>query len=177
MSLQSTNAGQRPERMSLTNLGSGESLEMQYNPTDVSEDLQAVYQHLTILGQGHEEQQYLNTKNHLVEFDLNFDALTGNGYDIGYARRFLMSLFYARRDANDIRGGAPPRVLFVWPNFMALQAQIPKLKIKHSRFARTGQSTLYVASIGIEEIRDARLLSEDVLLFGTQRPQTGPQPV
>ncbi len=168
---------QRPDRMTITNLVTASTVEMQYNPTEIEETLAVVYAHQVIPGLSHEVLQYTNTKNLAISFDLAFDALANSkDYDVDdalNARRFLQSLCYPRRGATTIRGGAPARSLFVWPNLYTLSTVITSLKIKFTRFALNGTPTAFVASLQIEEIRDFRLTAEDVLADGTQRGDGG----
>lgn len=170
---------ERPDRMTITDLVSGESVEMQYNPTEIEEGLAVVYGKLTIPGQSHTIGQYTNTGPLGVTFDLAFDALA-NAKDFDWddamnARNFLHSLCYAKRGAGSVRAGAPPRCLFVWPNLYSLTTRIQSLKIRFTRFAKNGKPTAFSCSCVIEEIRDMRLTSEDVLDYGTQRSPDAPR--
>lgn len=163
--------GQRPQRMSLSNLHTAETMEMQYNPEELEEGLEVTYQRLTILGMSHQELQYINTGNHEVTLKLAFDSLASPApkYDIIDARKFLLSLHYAPRGANTIRSGAPPRVLFFWPKLFAIQARILKPQFKHTRFALNGTPTAFVVTVQMSEVLDARLTSDDVRARGTLR--------
>ena len=50
---------------------------------------------------------------------------------------------------------------------------ITSLTFKYSRFNLAGTPIQFTAKLGLEEIRDVRLLSEDVLANGTQRSGVG----
>ena len=47
------------------------------------------------------------------------------------ARRFLQSLCYPRRGAEDVVGGGPPRALFVWPGVISLTCVLTALSFKY----------------------------------------------
>jgi hypothetical protein len=122
-------------------------------------------------GSSHEKLHYDHTENHKVTFELTYDALTGDGAvdDNLDARKFLMSLCYAKRGARTVREGAPSRILFVWPEMISITAVISELKFKHQRFNAEGKSTFFKVDVSLEEIRDLRLTSEEVRQNGTQR--------
>lgn len=164
--------------MSITNLTTGESVGMQYNPTEVEEVLAVTYAKQTVPGMSHKVHQYTNTENLGLTFDLAFDALANpKSFDVfscGLARSFLHALCYPRRGATTVRAGAPDRALFMWPNLYTLTSVIINLRIRHTRFALDGSPTAFVASLTIDEIRDMRLTAEDVeAAYGTIRGPTG----
>ncbi len=168
-----TNIIQRkPERMSFSNLANATTLEAQFNPEELNEDLKAVWGEIPIAGLSHKPQNYEGTDNHVFSFKLQFAVQDSDGNklaDITFARRYLQSLFYARRGAQDIVGGAPPRFLFVWPNFISLSCVIHSMKMRHFHLGRDGQPYHFDADVVIKEIRDVRLFSEDVFFEGTFR--------
>lgn len=168
---------QRPDRMTITNLKTGATVEMQYNPTEVEESLDVTYAKQTVPGLSHKITQYTNTENLALKFDLAFDGLANpkqfDSFSAVQARLFLMSMCYPSRGATTVRTGAPARALFVWPNLYTLTTVITKLGIKFTRFALDGMPTAFAASMNIEEIRDVRLTAEDILASGTQRGDSG----
>jgi hypothetical protein len=165
-----------PARMSLSNLSTSQSviqtLEAQFNPTQLRETIVVNYARLAVLGLSHKPLQYQNTDNHTFPIELAFRAYDAKGNrldDNKAARRFLMSLCYPRRGSSTVTGGAPPRLLFVWPGLMSLVAVITKLEFEHTLFNFLGDPVHSSAKIDLEEIRDVRLFSEDVLAQGTLR--------
>jgi hypothetical protein len=133
---------------------------------------------MKVLGQPHEEQQYESTANHELKFDLGFDAFALRGAGrfgvrgvegIEDARRFLLSFFYPSASAADVSSGGPPRLLFDWPEMWSLVTTLPTVDIAHKLFRSAGASTLFTASITLEERRTYRLDREDVLAYGTRR--------
>lgn len=170
----------RPARVTITNLDSStlEFMQPQFNPDEVKERLSANYAKLKVLGEPHEPQQYEGTSNIELKFDLGFDALASGGtgrFDtsgaVGLedARRFLMSFFYPSAGAKDAATGGPPELLFDWPEMWLLVTSLPAVDITHRRFATSGASTLFTASVTLEERRTYRLTREDVLANGTRR--------
>jgi len=166
-----------PTRMSIVDLSRPASKEnvltAQFNPTELEEALSVNWNKLPVLGLSHMPLQYQQTDNHGFSFELAFRALddTGNKLDsIAHARRFLLSLCYSQRGTNQsLATGAPPRVLFYWPQLAALTCVIRKLSIKHTQFNRLGAPVVTAVKVTIEEIRDFRLYAGDVLADGTIR--------
>jgi len=169
-------AGQRPARMSIANVSSGESVEAQFNPSEFEEALEVNWARQTVPGLSHQPLQFVNTGNTKVSLELNFEVLDPNTdlEQIHRSRRFLLSLCYPRRGAGDIIGGGPPRALFIWPNVVSLTCVITALSFRYGRFNLDGTPVQFTAKVGLEEIRDVRLVSEDVLASGSRRSGVGP---
>jgi hypothetical protein len=168
-------AGQAPARMSIANVSSGDSIEAQFNPTEFEEALEVNWARQTVPGLSHQPLQFVNTGNTKFTLELNFEAQdpTTELAQIHHARRFLQSMCYPRRGAGDVTGGGPPRALFVWPNVVSLTCVVNALSFKYSRFNLDGTPVQFTAKLTLEEIRDVRLVSEDVLASGTQRSGVG----
>lgn len=168
---------QRPDRMSIANLATAESVELQYNPTELEETIGAVYNRQTVLGMSHQILQFSHTENLSISFDLAFDALTNaesfDADDCLNARRFIHALCYPRAGAALVADGAPPRALFVWPHLYTLTCVITKARFRFTRFFGTGKPSAFKCSLSIEEIRDFRVTSEELMADGTQRADSG----
>ena len=164
-------AGQTPARMSIANVSSGDSIEAQFNPTDFEEAIEVNWARQTVPGLSHQPLQFVHTGNTKFTLELNFEAQdpTTSLDEIHYSRRFLQSLCYPRRGAEDVVGGGPPRALFVWPSVISLTCVVTALSFKYARFNLDGTPIQFTAKVTLEEVRDVRLLSEDVLADGTQR--------
>lgn len=166
--------GQDPDRLTFIDVATGDSLTVQYNPTEVTENLASQYNRAGILGLSHQPLQYAQTENMKVGFELAFDSLAQPGrYDIMAARRFLMRFHYARRGGTDIRAGAPGRVIVVWPNLYTLTCKLMTTVNKFSRFQQDGTPTFFTAGVAFEEVRDKYLYADDVAIVGTIRPPGG----
>lgn len=170
-------AAGRPSKMSISNLDTAESIYLQYNPEEIEEAFGVVYARQTSPGLSHQILQYINTENVVLTFDLVFDALTNredfDEDDALNARRFIHSLTLPMAGAATVRDGAPPRVLFVWPYLFAFTTVITKGRTKFRRFFKSGKPSLFTISLTIEELREFRITSEDVLADGTQRADSG----
>lgn len=167
-------AGQTPARMSIANVSTGDSIDAQFNPTEFEEALEVNWARQTVPGLSHQPLQFVHTGNAKFTLELNFEAQdpTTDLDEIHRSRRFLQSLCYPRRGASDVIGGGPPRALFVWPNVVSLTCVVTALSFKYGRFNLDGTPVQFTAKVMLEEIRDVRLLSEDVLQDGTQRSGT-----
>lgn len=169
-------ASQRPARMSIANTATGDVVEAQFNPTEFEEALEVNWARQTVPGLSHQPLQFVNTGNVKFTLELHFEVHdpTSDLEQIHFARRFLQSLCYPRRGAEDVIGGGPPRALFVWPNVVSLTCVVTGLSFKYSRFNLEGTPIQFNAKVTLEEIRDVRLLSEDVLTDGSQRSGAAP---
>lgn len=154
-------------------------LSAQYNPEEVTEQLEAVYKDLEVQGLSHEIPQYDHTKSLALSFTLAFDALTGRSIQLSgglkgagtpdLARRFLESLLVPTRSASSVASGAPPRALLVWPNLFSLTGILRKLVFHHKRFGTDMGSTWFTTDVTFTEVLATRITSEDVFANGTQR--------
>ncbi len=169
-------ASERPARMSIANVATGESVEAQFNPSEFEEALEVNWTRQTVPGLSHQPLQFVNTGNVKFTLELNFEVQDpSTDLDtIHQSRRFLQSLCYPRRGAEDVVGGGPPRALFVWPNVISLTCVVTALSFKYGRFNLEGTPVQFTAKVTLEEIRDVRLLSEDVLADGSQRRGAAP---
>jgi hypothetical protein len=169
--------------MTIGNLETGDVLSAQFNPDEVKETIGANFAELDILGMSHKPQQYKNTDNLEVVFEMAFDGVSLRGIpgteegsstaNIAAARRFLHHLFYSRKTSQDVTGGGPPRVFLFWPELYSMTCRIQKLVIVHKRFAKSSASTLFTASITVREALDVRVYSEDVLERGPGQKASG----
>ncbi len=169
-------ASERPARMSIANVVSGDSVEAQFNPSEFEEALEVNWTRQTVPGLSHQPLQFVNTGNVKFTLELNFEVQdpATDLESIHQGRRFLQSLCYPRRGAEDVVGGGPPRALFVWPNVISLTCVVTALSFKYGRFNLEGTPVQFTAKVTLEEIRDVRLLSEDVLADGSQRSGAAP---
>lgn len=166
------------------NTENGEEVVAQYNPQDLDESIDVNYAKLPVLGMSHQVMQYQYTDNYKTNISLFWHSMHGdlrpaNGkqpdgpYNIvashREARNTLMSWCYPKIDAANILGGAPPRLLFVWPGQISFTCVITALKFKTVRWDVLGNPVQWSADVAIEEIRDTRLSQSEVRQFGTIR--------
>jgi hypothetical protein len=168
-------AAQKPARMSIANVSTGDSVDAQFNPTELEETLEVNWARLTVPGLSHQPLQFVNTGNTKMSFELHFEAQdpTTSLDQLLRDRRFLQSLCYPRRGASTVAAGTPPRALFIWPNMVSLTCVVTALSFRYTRFNLEGTPIEFACRVSLEEIRDVRLFSEDVLNDGTQRSGSG----
>ena len=183
---------QKPLRMSFTNLESGDSLEAQFNPEEMKENISVNWNELQTQGGSFQQHQYGNTGNMSWQFKLQFNAYDEGGgklvtrfsglgesrsagatqnrlEDIILARNYLLSMAYKPRGKQDIIGGSPSRYLFIWPNLISVSCLIHRVRLTYKQFNLDGIPMRFNADIMIKEGRVEELFSDDVLFFGTFR--------
>lgn len=160
-----------PQRMTLVNMRTQDERVVQFNPSELEEKLNVKWTRASVPGLSYEPLQYQGTGNHRVTLELYCEAHDEDEKTaIRNFRNFILSLCYPSVSAADVIGGAPPRVLFVWPGMFTFAAIIEgEVTFRHVRFSGELESTRYTAIISLEEIRDVRLSSEEVLQQGTLR--------
>lgn len=168
-------AAERPPRVSFTNIRTGETVEMPMFPETLDEQVQVNWTKQVILGMSHETLQYSHTSNHTFDgLEFVFRAESPADLDaITDGRKFLLSLTVPPADAQGVREGAPPRVLFFWPQLVSMTCVVANVRITHEQFNKQGASVRFRAKLTLEEIRDVRLTMDDVREQGTQRSNRG----
>lgn len=155
-------------------------MEAQFNPTELAETIGTVWNDIVIPGLSHERGHYSHTKSVPFKFTLVFDAIAymqeaqvdqfekpGITEGVEYVERaqnFLRSLGYA-----SVQTGAPPRVLFFWPNFLSITAKLEQLEMHYTGWVASGHMTRFSAQVSLKEIRDVHMSRTDVLVAGNQR--------
>jgi len=155
-----------PSKMTLTNVRTGRTLEVQFNPPEIEAKLSSTYNMLKVLGLSHEPQQFQQLTNLEVPLELFFDRLTaigggGGGPNYMSALNFLRSLQVPNR-ADSVLGGGAPDVLFVWPRLYRFVCRVHDLTERHQRFARDGRSTMMVVRMVLRRFRSIRYLGDEV---------------
>jgi len=170
-------AAARPPRVSFTALRTGETIEFPFTPETLEESVAVNYAQQTVVGLSHQIDQYGSTGNHTFSgLDLWFRGTTENEVErIHDARRFLLAHTLPSGGAQSVRDGGPSRILFFWPQLVSMTCKLTNLRIRHQQFNVQGRTTIFRASVDISEIRDYRLTSEEVRIFGTQRFNNPPE--
>lgn len=161
---------QRAPRVLISNLTSNVSFKMQFNPTQLREQLAANYANQQVPGLSQEVMQFVNTRNRTFEFDLYFDVTRVRGESVGYnplfrTRAELRSLLYPRRAPGLTRAG-PPRAMWDFPGFGRWIGFLTSLGITYLRFNKKGEPCSMTANCTFEEQRDFSVFSEDVWSAG-----------
>ena len=151
-----------PRRMTLTNLETGEPFEVQYNPTGVEVQLEAMYSRVASPGASFQEMQYSGTGNTKITFDLAYDGRAADAPAFDLVEGFMLSLLYPPEKPLGPKNGSPPRVLFTWPGWISLVVKKPKFSESVKRFSPDGPPTYVVWKVELEESRVTRLGTEGV---------------
>lgn len=170
--------GHAPARMTVTNLRTGVTVEAQFNPEELTEQLSVNYQRKEVVGLSHRPMQYVSTGNETFDLELFFlgrvkrfeidpeQGLTGDTEQelrrVHRMRRFLKSLMFPAGGTPDIGGGGTPTVLLVWPRMLSVQCKLVDLSFTHMQFNRDGRSFRFTAQTRWEEQLTFRISSEEV---------------
>ena len=175
---------QEAPKVRFINLENREEVVAQFNPPNLDESVSVSYARLPILGMSHQAMQYQYTDNYKTTIELfwcsihdNLRGGSGPQPDGPFSiisshkesRNKLLSWCYPKKDAGSIAGGAPPRLLFVWPGQISFTCIITQLTFKTTHWDVQGNPVQWSSSVAIEEIRDARLSQSEVRQFGTLR--------
>jgi hypothetical protein len=157
----------RPPRCTLVNLATDEELTALANPKELSESAAVTWNRRDVPGLSHQPLQYAFTGNRQlagIEFymDRYLAAEESQAPDILEFRRFLLSLTVPPAVDVGAPPAAPPRVLFVWPQFLVLECVVASIDLKYERFATDGSLLVYTATITLEQILDVRVTSADL---------------
>jgi len=150
-------------KMTISNLETNETLRVLFNPERLEEEIQVSWSKLTVPGLSHQPLQFGYTGNESFSVELFWRAMTPADLELmRQQRRFLKSLCFPKGGAETIAGGAPPRILFVWPRMLSLTCIVTAVRFSHEFFNRYGQARVSRATLAIEEIRDVRITSAEV---------------
>jgi hypothetical protein len=157
----------RPPRCALVNLVTGEELTCLANPTELAERVMVTWNRLAVPGLSHQPLQYSSTGNRQLSgvelyMDRYLAAAEPQAPDLLEFRRFLRALTVPPAAEAGAPPAAPPRVLFVWPQLLTLEAVVETVELRYQRFAVDGSVLVYTASVTFEEILDVRVTSSDL---------------
>ncbi len=168
--LQTTAEADRGTLRNWTTATNAATIEVMFNPKQLNRKLAANYARKDVLGNTHSEMEYLNTSNQAIDFDLFYNVETVAHLQQSIdAMNFLESLLYAKESPEGIAEAAPPRVMLVWPNTLAITTRLLGVEFNHQRFNRFGYTIQWTAKCTWEEARVRRLNKADVRAFGSMR--------
>lgn len=160
-----------PDRMTVTNLVTQETVTVQFNPTEFEHLVEVNWQRFTVPGLSHQPKHYVGTSNPTFPMELFYRATTNNQLkEIHDKIRFFESLAYPV-SADTVAGGGPPRVLFRWPQMVAVVCTLNSLGQRFMIFTPRGKARVLRVRVEFEEIRSIRLLSDEVRRNGLFRAQ------
>ena len=154
-----------PPRLGIGNLSTGEVLETSL-PTQITEEISVSWFRQKVLSLSHEVLQFENTGSYGVR-PLAIPFIVASRAELERledARRFIASLAYPEEATK-----APPRFLLTWPNLFTFTAIAETVSFDHRRFNRLGSSVVMTATIGVAEIRDESISSEQIRAQGSFR--------
>lgn len=156
--------------MSLTNVDTGKTVPVQFNPVDPVVTLEAFWNRLKVGGATFEELQFTNTGNTQVSFKLQYDGKSEGAPDLDAVQAALLAFLYPPGLVSAVTGGAPSRILFAWPKWISIVSAAPKLTISPKRFDPSGAPDYLEVAVELHERRSSRLGSERVGALGLRRP-------
>lgn len=183
----STNVG-KMTRGALCNLATTEILDFLFSPQGVDTTIAVNYAKQVPIASSYERLHFQGTSNVTFQFELLVNRqivakriLSGSTasasslfpkirQEFNKHRNFLMALCYPQGKKNDVVRRSPPRALFLWPRFIAMEVVVRQLSFKDEMFAVDGSPIQFRASLQLEEIRDYRLTSAAARRQGLTRP-------
>ena len=151
--------------MQLFNTANDTYLPAQFNPSGFEESLGANYSRQQVLGLSHQVKQFSNTEDTKFTFSLFHRATDGGRAELDrilFARTFLRASCHPRQ-ANTLKTGGAPRLLFIWPTFLVFECVLTSVRFKYTQFNFRGEPTAYTADVTLEEVRDMLVTMQDVL--------------
>jgi hypothetical protein len=163
-----------PKKLIITDLETGESKPVQFNPVEVTIDGGAAYQRIRHPAGSYQRLSFEGTNNDVVSFELVFDSLAAEDPFVDQWEPFLMSLLRPPDTPTSMAAAAPHEALLVWPGWIAVVCALTKFKEKARRFAPPAVRddpvpTLRVFELAFEESRRLSLGAESVRIVGMQR--------
>ncbi len=161
-----------PTRMQLVNLDTDEAFEVQFNPADLRESVSVNYTRHAVPGLSHQPLQYTGTGNRQIPgvvfwCDAVLEAERPTDGGIIDFRRFLMALTVPGEGKT-----RPPRVLFVWPGVLTVEAVVVSIEFAYARIGPEAVQA-YSATVTFEEVLDVRRVSEQWRGFGAVEIEGG----
>jgi hypothetical protein len=153
----------RPPKVELVNLDTLESVQCQFNPASLERSITINYSRITVPGLSHQILQYSSTSNFkLPGLQFRFEQVLDRAYSLSNFVGFMHSFTASPLGTSGVVSTRPPRILFVWPHFITMEAVVLSIKEKYDMFFTDGTPRSLVVTLDFEEIRDFRLYSEDL---------------
>lgn len=157
-----------PDKMSITNIETGEGFRCQFNPEEAVLGAEAHYTQHSVPTLSFQPLGFEYTSNVTFDADLTVDGLAPDAIATAFVKNFeafLWSLLYPPDDADSLESAEPPRVLLAWPGWIALRCKLFSLKEKVRRFGKPPGPpvpTLIVWTLRFVEARRLPIGSESV---------------
>lgn len=166
-----------PSKLIITDIETGESKAVQFNPVEVSIEGDPQYVRLKHPAGSYQRLSFEGRNNDVVTFELVVDALSKSVSGTTFSAEleaFLLSLRHPPDEPDAIATAAPHEVLLTWPGWLALVCVLTKCKEKAKRFAPPAVNaqpvpTLIIWDLAFEESRRLSLGAESTRIVGLQR--------
>jgi hypothetical protein len=146
------------EKVWFTNLVTLEERDVQFNPVELSHSIAAEYTLFTAVGASYQPQQYSHTTNREFSVTLQFKVEGEQELDdFSNTFNFLTACLHPFE-----YGGAPPEVLFTWPNLASVIVRILSLNTKHVQFDAQLHPTRTDIDVVMRTIRKGGKLYDEV---------------
>lgn len=146
------------------------TIELQFNPETLSRDLTARYGSHAPIGFTGTTEHFVGNSNTELAIELFYSATWAAEYQIlTNARNFLESLLRPSNRATTIQTNAPPKILVVWPNNLALQCRAKSLRITDELYDPDGRVLQFSGTLTLFEVVEQRITKERTKLVGPQR--------
>lgn len=157
----------RPPIPTFTNVATGEILELQFHPLQLTEEISGDYSSAKVIGYSSRPLQYGGTgnpshKGMLFPFDARFD---GGSYErVADARLFFLSLFYPLRGTT-VSSGGTPEVQFTVPKVASYTGKATNYKCAWE-FGADGRLIAIGVTLDFEGDPPSKLYSDEVRAKG-----------
>lgn len=167
---------QKPIRGLIVNTETGEEREFPMNPTELQiGPIPVNFNRREIHGMSHQPLIYKDTGN--VKIPVTFihsriikgQELGNDWYaldDVNEFVRFMASLTVRSGGEEGLIGGAPPKLVFIWPRLVGMICHLVSLQFRFIKFDIFGSPTILVAQCEFEEARDSFKSSEEYRRMG-----------
>jgi hypothetical protein len=125
-----------PAKMTLTNVEIDETLVAQFNPVKAEIELAPAFNAIEIPNLSYAPLQFRNTPNPVFTTSLTMSGLA-EGAPEGFildVESLLLSWCYAPDEITTLTTASPPRILLVWPGWIAVVCALRKVKHSAERF-------------------------------------------
>ena len=146
------------------------SLKCQFNPLGLRWAGSAVWAKHRPVGWTGERVQFLGNPNETRSLELFFAATDETKFEtLDFARKFLQSLIRPPANPGSIAKNAPPDVMLVWPNNLAIVCKVESFSAFDSQMQTDGKTIRHTTTLNLFEIYMERLTSDVVREQGMQR--------
>lgn len=162
------------DRTSENDQGTIDQIEVQFNPSEFTRTIQAIYHEHEVLGQSFAPQEYLRTSNQQIQISLDYlvDVSFDEVDQLVTAQNFIESFLYPPQ-AESFLSNSPSRMLLLWPNSFSLRCRLHTATFKHHLFAQNGGTAGLKIDMTLKEASVRRITKGRVQTQGPFRAGVG----